>query len=254
MTRDASTNTHPLVLLHGWGLHGGIWADLRARLGARPVLTPDLPGYGENPSVTPYTAASLADSMAAAMPPACVAVGWSLGGMVALAWAARRPEQVRALVLVGATPAFVNRNGWTLGLEPEVLAGFAHDLSRDYRATLMRFLALQARGDEAAREVIARLRTRVFERGEPDPAVLAAGLDLLRTVDLRQQVKKVCCPTLIVHGGHDALCPAPAGRWLAEHLPQAGLALHAHASHAPFLSHPEWFANTLADFLSELHE
>lgn len=246
--------TSPLVFLHGWGLHGGIWADVLARVNYIPCLAPDLPGYGATPPVTPYTAETLADSLAADMPPGCVVVGWSLGGMVALAWAARRPEQVKALVLVGTTPVFVNRDDWTQGLEPKVLDGFARDLVQDYRATLMRFLALQARGGEAARAVIGRMRALLFERGEPDPGVLAAGLELLRTVDLRQQAEKLRCSTLVVHGGHDTLCPLTAGRWLAEHLPHARLALNARAAHAPFLSHPGWFDATLAAFLSHLYE
>ena len=254
MTPHPSSSTPHLVCLHGWGLHGGIWTDVRHRLGERSLLSPDLPGYGATPMVSPYTADTLADALAAVMPPACVVLGWSLGGMVALAWAARRPEQVRALVLVGTTPAFVNRDGWTRGLAPGVLDGFARDLSRDYRATLLRFLALQARGGEAAREVVGRLRSLVFQRGEPHPEVLAAGLELLRSVDLRSRVGQVRCPALVVHGGHDTLCPWQAGRWLAEHLPQARLALHERASHAPFLSHPEWFDTALAGFLSHLHE
>lgn len=247
------SRTPPLVFLHGWGFNGGIWADVCRRLN-KPCLAPDLPGYGTTPPVAPYTAETLADSLAAAMPFECVLVGWSLGGMVALAWAASRPEQIRALVLVSSTPVFVNRDDWTFGLEPEGVDAFARDLVQDYRTTLTRFLALQAHGAEAARAVIGHLRAQVFERGEPDPGVLAAGLELLRTVDLRGQVQKVRCPALVIHGEHDTLCSPAAGRWLAEHLPQARLALNARAAHAPFLSHPEWFDTTLTAFLSHLHE
>jgi pimeloyl-[acyl-carrier protein] methyl ester esterase len=254
MTPHPSPLTPALVFLHGWGLHGGIWTDIERRLGGRACLTPDLPGYGVTPSVTPYTAETLADYLAAKAPDPCTVIGWSLGGMVALAWAVRHARQVRALVLVGTTPVFVNRADWAAGIDAEVLGGFARDLGRDYRATLLRFLALQARGGEAARAVIARLRATVFERGEPTPAVLAAGLELLRSVDLRPQVGQVRCPTLVVHGGHDTLCPIAAGRWLAGHLPQARLAVHARAAHAPFLSHPEWFASALSDFLGEGYE
>lgn len=234
------------LFLHGWGLHGGIWARLGTRL---PGHAPDLPGYGDVPPVVPYSAEALADALAAGLGGAVNLVGWSMGGMVALALAARYPDKVAKLVLVGTSPAFVNRPGWALGLEPDVLAGFASDLSRDYRATLLRFLALQARGGDDARTVVGRLRATVFARGEPAPAVLAAGLELLRDVDLRGLAGAVACSTLVVHGAHDTLCPAEAAGWLAEHIPQARLALHPGASHAPFLSHPEWFAQTVAAFL-----
>jgi pimeloyl-ACP methyl ester carboxylesterase len=41
-----------------------------------------------------------------------------------------------------------------------------------------------------------------------------------------------------------------AGLWLAEHLPRATLARHERASHAPFISHPDWFVQTVAEFLN----
>ena len=234
------------VYLHGWGMHGGIWAETRHHL---PGTAPDLPGYGDAPMVQPYTADSLADAVAGTLPEPVNLVGWSMGGMVALALAARHPHKVSKLVLVGPSPAFVNRPGWDLGLAPEVLAGFANDLERDYRATLLRFLALQARGGDGARAVVGRLRETVFARGEPASEVLAAGLELLRTVDLRGVVQDVLCPTLVVHGAHDTLCPVEAGQWLAAQIPQARLAQQGGASHGPFISHPDWFGETVSEFV-----
>ncbi len=240
----------PLVFLHGWGLHGGIWAETAAQLPAQwPRLTPDLPGYGGVATVAPYTAETVADALAATLPDGADVCGWSLGGMVALSLAARHPHKVERLVLVATNPVFVARPDWPHGLAPEVLAEFARALGADYKATLLRFLSLQARGGEQARAVIERLRGTVFLRGELAPEVLAAGLELLRSVDLRGLVAQVRCPVLVMHGAYDMLCPPDAGRWLAEHLPDARLALHAHAAHAPFLSHPAWFAAELKGFL-----
>jgi pimeloyl-[acyl-carrier protein] methyl ester esterase len=236
----------PLIYLHGWGLHGGIWAETAARL---PGLTPDLPGYGNVATVSPYSAESLADALAPVLPDGSAVCGWSLGGMVALALVARHPHKVARLVLVATNPVFVSRPDWPHGLAPEVLAEFAHALGQDYRATLLRFLSLQARGGDQARVVIERLRERVFLRGEPASASLAAGLEILRTADLRQAVEQVSCPALVVQGGNDMLCPPAAGRWLATHLPNAVLALHERAAHAPFLSHPDWFVAELRSFL-----
>lgn len=240
-----------LTLLHGWGLHGGVWDALRAALPEQAMHTPDLPGYYGTPTVTPYNAEHLADAIAPSLADAGPLLGWSMGGMVALALAARHPHKVKALVLVATTPSYVNRAGWDKGLTPELLQGFADGVQNDYRATLLRFLSLQARGGDAAREVIGRLRDSVFARGEPDAKTLADGLELLRTVDLREQVRQVQAPTLVVHGGYDGLCLPAAAEWLANALPDARLALQPKAAHAPFLSHPEWFAEELKGFLSE---
>jgi len=236
----------PLVYLHGWGLHGGIWLETAQLL---PGSTPDLPGYGNVVTVSPYCAESLADALAPTLQDGSAVCGWSLGGMVALALAARHPHKVAKLVLVATNPVFVSRPDWPHGLAPDVLSEFARALDQDYRATLLRFLSLQARGGDQARAVIERLRERVFLRGEPAAETLAAGLQLLRDVDLRSVVAQVQCPVLVVHGAYDGLCPLPAGRWLAAHLPDARLALHERAAHAPFLSHPDWFVAELRSFL-----
>ena len=235
-----------VLYLHGWGLHGGVWDAVRAVV---PGEAPDLPGYGVTPSMRPYTAEGLADALAKMLTAPSVVVGWSMGGMVALALAARHPHKVSRLVLVGSTPCFVARDDWPHGMSALTLAAFAADLQRDYRATLQRFLALQARGGDAAREVVVQLRAGLRARAEPSPETLAAGLELLRGVDLRAAIAGVSCPTLLLHGAYDTLCPAAAAEWLAVRLHDASLALHAQASHAPFLSHPAWFNAALRDFV-----
>lgn len=240
----------PLVFLHGWGLHSGIWTETLAALDHVEQQTLDLPGYGATPRTSPYDAQHLADSLAPSLPKDAIVIGWSMGGMVALALAAHHP--VRALLLVGSTPVFRQRADWPHAVADTVLAGFADELARDYHATLLRFLALQARGGEAARHVISRLRASVFERGEPDPRTLADGLTLLRDVDLRGLAGQVQCPALILHGQHDTLCPVEAATWLAQQLVNGRLAVHPGAAHAPFLSHPDWFIAQVRGFLDEI--
>ena len=240
----------PLVFLHGWGLSGAVWTETMARFPPEvSCQAPDLPGYGTSPSCTPYRVEDLADAVAASLARPVALIGWSLGGMVAQALAVRHPYKVARLVLVSTSPAFAARADWPHAMAPALLEEFAHSLADDFRATLLRFLSLQARGGDAARAVAGQLRQRLRAQPEPNPADLAAGLELLRTLDLRAQAGRVGCPTLVVHGARDLLCPPEAGKWLAAQLPNARLALHERAAHAPFLSHPDWFAATLVDFL-----
>lgn len=243
----------PLVLLHGWGVPGRVWQAVEAGLDSRRrVLVIDLPGYGHRPIVRPYRPDVLAHALALDAIGPCVVCGWSMGGMVAQAWAAQCPEQVRGLILVSSSPTFLRQADWCHGLAPEALAEFSAALTQDSRATLLRFLALQARGGEATRVVTSTLREVLSSGAEPDHEVLALGLELLRTVDLRDYAGRIACPTLVVHGAADLVCPAGAGAWLAGSIAGARLVQHAAAAHVPFLSHPAWFQEQVNAFVRDI--
>mgnify|MGYP001559869254 CR=1 FL=1 len=236
-----------LVLVHGWGLHGGIWGDLPARLAKYfRVTTLDLPGHGRSREVSSdLSLAAFTDSVAELCPGAAIWLGWSLGGLIALHAALRHPQKVAKLVLVGATPKFVQAPDWPHAMPTEVFAGFARSLAQDYRATLLRFLSLHAGNSESARALLKQLRAEMFAQGEPQPEALAAGLAILEQTDLRARLMEIQVPALVVHGSHDRLAPPAAGEYLAAQLPQARLLRLEGAGHAPFLSHAALFADAV---------
>jgi len=236
-----------LVLVHGWGLHGGIWGELPARLAKHfRVTTLDLPGHGRSREVNgDLSLDAFTDRVAELCPGAAVWLGWSLGGLIALNAARRHPQKAAKLVLVGATPRFVQAPDWLHAMPAGMFADFADSLGRDYRATLLRFLSLQVGGNETARLQLKQLRAEMFAHGEPQPEALAAGLAILEQTDLRASLAEIRVPVLVVHGSHDRLAPPAAGEYLAAHLPQARLLQFEGAGHAPFLSHAEMFADAV---------
>ena len=53
---ETSGRGRDVVLVHGWGLHGGVWARVAAALADHfTVHQVDLPGHGHSASVAPYT-------------------------------------------------------------------------------------------------------------------------------------------------------------------------------------------------------
>jgi pimeloyl-[acyl-carrier protein] methyl ester esterase len=238
----------PVVLLHGWGLHGGIFAPLVAELAAHfHLIVPDLPGFGRSArSPARGTLADLQDAVAAIAPRDAVWIGWSLGALVALE--AARAGLTGRLVLTGATPCFVQRDGWAHGMPRAVLEALGRDLETDFRATLLRFLSLNAGDGPEARIVLRELRARIFDHGEPDAASLRAGLAILGDTDLRGALGEVAAPALVIHGERDRLAHPLAARALASALPDATLMMLPDAGHAPFLSHPREFAKAVAEF------
>ena len=103
----------PLVMIHGWGMHSGVWQPLIKRLSKQYMLyLVDLPGMGNSRPVEPYHLHSLADEIAQVIPGVSDVLGWSLGGLVAQRIALNQPDRIRRLILVGSTPCFVSNNEW----------------------------------------------------------------------------------------------------------------------------------------------
>lgn len=241
-----------LVLLHGWGMHSGIWSTLLPELVRQfRVTCVDLPGHGRSPPPAgPFGLESTADAVAAVAPRGAAWLGWSLGGQVALA-AALAGADIRRLVLVATTPRFVAAPDWPWGMAAATLAGFAASLAEDHRKTVRDFLVLQLRGDRHAAARLGELRRTLEQRAEPEPDALRAGLDILATTDLRNLLDTVRQPALVVAGERDRLTPAGAGRRLAAGLPGGRLLALPGAAHVPFLSHPEAFVAAVTEFLMD---
>jgi esterase len=103
-----------VVFLHGGGQNSHTWDSVVLALGV-PALAVDLPGHGhsewrEDRDYSPDTnAATVAAALAAESLPAVPVVGMSLGGLTAIALAARSPGPVSRLVVVDVTPSVLAR-------------------------------------------------------------------------------------------------------------------------------------------------
>ena len=242
----------PLVLLHGWAMHGGVFAPLVARLRHRFTLhVVDLPGHGlSRDSDVPLALDACVAAVAARVPvaPWC---GWSLGGLLSLHAAASRPARVPALAMLCANARFVRGPDWRYGVSAEIFRDFAAGLRADYRGTLDRFIALEAFGSDHAREEIRTLRDGLFARGEPAWSVLADGLGLLEEADLRGVLPGLPVPSLWLAGRRDRLVDPRAVREACALAPRGRLHVVEHAGHAPFLTHADEVAARLQAFAGD---
>lgn len=242
----------PLLLIHGWGMHGGVWADVVQKLADDfQVHSVYLPGNGASAALSQTNLDTLVQALSSRFNEPLTVCGWSLGGQIALRWAVREPDKVQRLILVASTPCFAEREDWISGMQSEVLEKFAAELEQNHAATLRRFIALQLRGSENERELLALLRERLFSRGEPDMAALRGGLNILRDADLRSELSDVKQQALVIAGERDKLTPPQASCYMAQTMPAARLVEVRGAAHAPFLSHPEIFVEHVKSFLHE---
>ncbi|WP_290524062.1 pimeloyl-ACP methyl ester esterase BioH [Alcanivorax sp.] len=242
-----------IVLIHGWGLHAIVFDDVVPALLERfRVTVVDLPGMGQSPLPgAEYTMDFLAEEVLAIMPQKAHVLGWSLGGLVALAMADKAPERVQSVVTVATSPRFTSTKGWGTAMKPEILGKFAEMFDEDQEGTLVRFLALNCKGSAAMRADTARLKEILYFCGLPAPRALRGGLDILRDADLREVLPTLSMPVLMVFGENDHIVPAAAMAASESLINNGRTALIEQVAHVPFLSAPGTFTQAVYDFYRE---
>lgn len=236
-----------LVLIHGWGCDSRIWQPLVPLLEkSYRVYLLDLPGMGANAPHNPWQDDDLLlQLLADALPEQAHLVGWSLGGNLALEYAARFPQRVLSLSLVATNLSFVARDDWPWGMSPEVFAQFYQQLLDDPVVALRRFGQLQTRGDQQGKALLRQLRALIDTDFNYDAQALADALEWLRARDQRHLLSQLAVQPQFIVGQSDQLVPVPsaAGLTAVSVMPDAG--------HLPMLSMPAQLAQLLFKSLFE---
>jgi len=248
----------PIVLVHGWAMHSGIWRDFAQQLARNHQVTCiDLPGHGHSESIDAFTLEQVSSALVNAVKDESSCwLGWSLGASVVLDIAGRFPERVNSLVLLAGNPHFkkipadAQTSAWP-GVDIQLLEAFAQNLREDCQATLLRFLSLQVNGLPDVKPLLKALKSAVLECKPPDSKSLQGGLDILKQADLRAVLADLKVPVSIIAGTRDTLVPVAAGHHIQALLPSSQLNIIDKAGHVPFLSHAPEIVATISRFMAE---
>ena len=240
-----------LFMLPGWGMHRGMWGGLPACLAdSVQVHVCELPGYGDNDARV-ADLETLIDQLAANAPNKVDVLGWSLGGMLAMLWAARFPQQVERLILIGSTPSFIVRENWRSGTPPEVLGNFAIALRVDPADLMQNFLRGMSEGERDAQQSMQTM-TSLFEQFPlASREALNAGLEWLRDIDLRKDLPRMEQKVFLVHGEQDVITSVTASKRMSKQLKNSRLQLIETCGHAPHLSHADMVCRAIQEFLND---
>jgi pimeloyl-ACP methyl ester carboxylesterase len=206
----------PLVLVHGLGGAASNWTELAPLLARRHrLLVPDLPGHGRStalPAVSglePYADRVALVAEREGMLPAPV-VGHSLGGMVVLRLALRRPDDVKAIVLAGAAGLSIGNvfGRQLLSLFTAVRPGRIAARHRSWVARSPRLRKLVF-GFVSVADPVALTNEAV--EGFLAAQLLHTDVDgawqALRADDPRQELEAIGCPVLVLWGAEDVQLP-----------------------------------------------
>lgn len=236
-----------VVLLHSLAMDRRIWNPLVDALAAHlAVLSCDLPGHGRSPTAIGPTVEAMADQVAATVTAAGLStvsvIGMSLGGSVAQALAARHADLVRALALLDTTAWY----------GPEGADSWAERAARACQNGMASLSEFQ----------VDRWFSRGFRERRPD--VCAATLELfsatdlggyadactaLGSMDLREAIETITCPTVVVVGEQDAATPMSQAEEIHGRIPGSTLHVIAGCKHLSGVERPAAVLRFVADVI-----
>jgi pimeloyl-ACP methyl ester carboxylesterase len=251
----------PLVLVHGLSGAATNWVALAPLLAERfRVLIPDLPGHGGSAplngakSLNPF-----ADSVAELasheeMLPAAL-VGHSLGGLVALRLAVRRPEAASALVLAAAAGISTasSRVDRLLRIGSFLRPGrfYSRFRARVEESLALRYLVFGYWGASDPAALKPQVVDGFLSGSALHTDTVTAARALVRD-DPRADLERVRCPTLALWGARDRQVPVADAFEYARRL-RAPVRLIADCGHLLIGERPEACVDAITIFLTERH-
>lgn len=231
------------MLGHGLGSNQAVWSSLRPSLDARfRVLSYELAGVGPHlpADFDPRRYAHLsgfADDLLALLDETgverCRYVGHSASGMIGALAAIEDPALFDRLVMINASPRYLDADGYTGGFSAADLHALLEAMRRNYEGWI---------GDFAPAVVGTASPTAIdtFSAGllAMRPDVTAAVARAIFESDLRALLPEVRVPVVLIHSRQDIAVPPGVSQYLLEHLPDARRVWIDASGHLPHLSHP----------------
>jgi 3-oxoadipate enol-lactonase len=235
-----------LVFVNALGTDLRIWDHVVAGYaGAFRILRYDLRGQGlSDAPPAPYSiddhVADLAALLDAHEVAGAIVVGLSVGGMIAQALAAKRPDLVRLLVLCDTAPKIGTPEMWSARIE----AVRANGLASIVDAVLERWLSAEFRQAHAVD--LAGYRNMLTR----NPAEGYIGTcATLRDTNLTSVASRVTQPTLCLVGEADGATPPALVRSLSELIPNAAFETIPNAGHLPCIEQPGLLSSRIESFV-----
>ena len=259
---DSGGSGRPVVLIHGWPLSAKAWEPQVSALreaGYR-VVAYDRRGFGRSDKPeSGYSYDTLADDLQRVMDQCglqdATLVGFSMGGGEVARYVARHGEsRLRSVVFAAAVPPCLMKSADNPDgpLTPEKAQEKAAAFEGDRGAYFNQFTTTFFTADGVLQVTEAqRLEALTVCEQSAQHAALAC-MKSFATTDYREDLKQLTLPTLVIHGGSDAIVPFEgSGQRTHRAVPHSRLVLVKGAPHGLNVSHAPQFNDALLTFLRE---
>ena len=238
------TGSRPIMFAHGFGTDQQAWHYVAPAFAAHyQVVLFDLMGAGSSDKAAyDFTRYQTLDGyvtdllalLRALQLPKVVYVGHSVSGIIGVLAAIREPALFERLVLLAASPCYLNDGEYAGGYDPADLEELLGFLDRDYHAWTSTVVPNLVGGDMRADLVDEVLQS--FSRVDPAIARQFARVTFLS--DYRETLSQLQVPTLILQCAEDSVAPPSVGHYLHQHLQGSTLQILITTGHYPHLNAP----------------
>jgi sigma-B regulation protein RsbQ len=162
-------------------------------------------------------------------------VGHSVSAMIGALAAARDPQSIGKLVMVGPSPRYIDDEGYTGGFSREDIEELLESLDSNFlgwSSTMAPVIMGNPDRPELGEEL-----TSSFCRTDPDIAARFARVTFMS--DNRGDLAAVPVPTLVLQCSEDAIAPRAVGEYVHREIPRSTFVELAATGHCPNLSAPE---------------
>ena len=252
----------PVFFVHGWGLNSSVWdKQLKSLSDEFQTIAVDLPGHGRtepkaNKLTVEAAAACLRDLVNELRFKKVHLVGWSLGTHVVCRAALMLGfDTVRSITIVDGTPCFVKHNDEDSWAQPETKTKWVlRGLENNFVETLTEFITTSCYTKKEVKPNIEQMMKSLFfnEHFPPDKKSAIELLSDFAESDIRPLLSDLKLPCLICHGERDSILPVEITKIWETFLPDTRTVIIENAGHAPFLTQPDLFNESLRNFLHSL--
>ncbi len=231
-----------LVFIHGSGSNSGVWVHQYGRLHSLfNIAAVNLPGHGSSgghpaDSIAGYVenVKDMLDVLALERP---VLIGHSMGAAIVLGLAAKYPQIMAGVVLLGG--------GVTLPVNPDILDGLERQPN-----LVLDMICKFSLAKENRPKLFDALRANL---SETDIGVIASDMQACNKADLTPDLPNIRVPALVICGAQDKMTPPAASEKIAAGIKGAKLLLVDGAGHMVMMEKPDNVNDAVKEFCAGLN-
>jgi sigma-B regulation protein RsbQ len=253
--RIFGTGTRPMLFAHGFGCDQNMWRFITPEFrDDHKIILFDYVGAGKS-DIASYNperyrtlegyAQDVLDICGELQLEDTIFVGHSVSCMIGLLAAVQQPHHFAEMIMIGPSPCYINKDGYTGGFEYKDIIGLLETMEKNYIGWA-NFMAPQIMQNSNRPELGAELTDSFCST---DPTIITQFAKATFFSDNREDLSKLTTPTLILQCSDDLIAPRRVGEYLHENLPQSTLRVMKATGHCPHLSEPEETVKLMKEYL-----